>query len=99
MRLRDDLSIFVGGEFGRAALVFAGQAGERQIMGVYDEDYFAAAGLVDVSASQPALLCDPADVADVEQGTPLDMEGAGAYSVADIRPDGTGLTLLLLHRR
>lgn len=53
------------------------------------QDVLFAAG------TAPALHCATADVANVDRGDSVDIEG-DAYTVAEIKPDGTGMSVLIL---
>lgn len=59
---------------------------------IFDASYIDALG---ISTNQPAAVCKSADVAACTQGTPITINGT-AYTVREVKPDGTGLTTLLL---
>ena len=54
-------------------------------------------GLAGMASTQPSALVRSADVADVSVGGSLDVNGA-TYVVAELQPDGTGMTTLLLEK-
>jgi len=66
--------------------------GGVSVGGIFDDNYTDALGF---AASFPALTCATADVATVAQGGTV-VVPSGSYTVAAIKPDGTGITLLQL---
>lgn len=63
---------------------------------IFDNGYAdQMAGLVD--AVQPTIRALSADVADLVQGCPVEI-GEDDYTVADIKPDGTGTTTIQLRK-
>lgn len=50
-----------------------------------------------ISTTQPQVLCRTSDVAIADIGTQVFVRNV-EYQVADIQPDGTGFTTLLLHK-
>jgi len=73
------------------AVVVAGQT----INAVFDNDY-ARVGVL-YATSDPVLTCRSADVSSVVRGAVVVARGV-TYSVRDIQPDGTGVTVLQLER-
>lgn len=69
---------------------------------IFDNGYFAVPGEeVDVSSSQPAVFCRTEDVSTVVQGDTLSIYDGGTardYTVTEVRPDGTGMTVLALEK-
>lgn len=67
-----------------------------QFQVIFDNGYAAQlGGLAD--ATGPSALARSADVADLVQGSVVDI-GAETWAVADMQPDGTGMTTLLLRK-
>lgn len=67
-----------------------------QFQVIFDNGYAAQlGGLAD--ATGPTALTSSADVADLVQGSAVDI-GAETWAVADMQPDGTGMTTLLLRK-
>lgn len=77
-------------DFGIDATVGAGT-----VRGIFDNAYGEAFGLV--SGTTPAFTCSTADVSDVDVGESITIN-AVAYSVTEVRPDGTGVTVLVLQQ-
>lgn len=67
---------------------------------IFDADYVAVdVGTGVMSSVGPVILCDESDaaVAAVVEGTAV-IVNAVNYTVAEIQPDGTGMTMLRLRR-
>ena len=64
---------------------------------VFDADYV---DVMDVEASGPAVSCLSAEAtaAAVAHDSPVIINGVQAYKVVEIKPDGTGVTVLRLHK-
>lgn len=63
---------------------------------IFDNGYAAQlGGLAD--GSTPTALAQSAHVADLQQGCAVDI-GADTWAVADLQPDGTGMTSLILRK-
>lgn len=86
MNLSADLSSMLM-DFGTDAMV-----GGVAVRGIFDAAYADPLG---VAASTPALLCASADVSTVAQGAAVEVNGI-SYTVAAVKPDSTGMTLLQL---
>jgi hypothetical protein len=65
------------------------------VRGIYDTDYGDPMGLV--AGNRPVLTVTTADVAGVDVGTAVSIN-ATAFTVAEVQPDGTGVTRLVLER-
>lgn len=59
---------------------------------IFDSNYVDALG---ISTNQPAAVCADADCAGLTLGSVISIRGA-TYTVREPKPDGTGLTTLLL---
>lgn len=68
--------------------------GAAQVWAVANNDYSEALG---ASGTQPVALCRSADVAAVTRNSTV-VRGGVTYRVANIEPDGTGMTLLRMER-
>ncbi|WP_294344695.1 hypothetical protein [Prosthecochloris sp.] len=70
---------------------------------IFDNEYYAVPGEeVDVESSQPAAHCKSSDVASAVIGDALtinDGDHAGDYTIINVRPDGTGVTILALEEQ
>lgn len=64
----------------------------RPVRAIFDAAY---ADVLGVAGSAPVLTCASADVASVARGAAVRVRGA-AFTVANIQPDGTGVTVLVL---
>lgn len=88
----EDFAVLFG-EFGVAGTL-SGQA----VRGIYDADYeFASLGAAGMSTSAPAFTLPsgsvPAAIFEAQLVIP-----AGTFRVMEARPDGTGITVLMLQR-
>jgi hypothetical protein len=80
-------------DFGEVVF-FTGDYGTIGIMAIFDAEYVAVGpGDTLVSTNGPMLTCVSADIIDVGQGDIVEIRSTN-YKVFDIRPDGTGITLL-----
>lgn len=97
MPFEEDLSLFLSSdEFGSVATATTRHGEVVQIQVIFDNGYAAQlGGLAD--ATGPSALASSADVADLVQGSHVDI-GAETWAVADMQPDGTGMTTLLLRK-
>ena len=78
-------------DFGIAVTVYG-----NAIVAIFDNDYVAVdLDGVTLESLGPVLLCETADVSSVAQGDAA-VVNAVNYTVAEVRPDGTGMTLLRL---
>jgi hypothetical protein len=82
-----------------ATNVLLGSSGsEVTIQAIFDNSHFAIDDTnAVISTTQPMLTCKSADVASAKQGTRV-VVNSTAYKVDDIQPDGTGITILTLHK-
>lgn len=65
--------------------------GEVTIGGLYRKPYAESFGMV--AGDNPAFRCLTSDLPDVLPGDDIAIDGTH-YTVASVRPDGTGMTLL-----
>ena len=63
--------------------------------GIFDAQYV---DVLDVDTVGPALKAYSADVTHATQNMAVLINGVDAYKVIQIQPDGTGLTVLRLHK-
>jgi hypothetical protein len=87
MAFTEDLAPFFA-DFGIAATV-----GGVACMGIFDAAYADALGM---NGTRPALQVATAAVPSVAEGAAVTI-GAASYTVESVQPDGTGMTLLILH--
>ena len=66
--------------------------GSVSITGILDREYAEVNG---VEGYAPTLLCTESDTSSIYIGSQLEVEGQ-AYKVMAKRPDGTGMTTLIL---
>jgi hypothetical protein len=90
MAVTESLSSFFA-DFGVVGTLSGGS-----VTGIFDRDSILALG-GEVSATEPAFRVQSADVTarSIVAGTAITI-GGQAYTVVDLRPDGTGLTVLML---
>lgn len=71
--------------------------GGISVNAIFDNDYIPVdlGNGVQVESVGPAILCATADVSGVAQGAAVVVNGTN-YTVAEVQPDGTGLTTLRL---
>lgn len=91
MDLSTDLDLFISADTPGAVPCTAAGA---SFYGVFDNDY---AELLGLSAAQPLLLGKSADLDPLNQGSLISVAGTN-YSVGESRPDGHGLTAIILRR-
>lgn len=91
MPYTDDVSQWFASDDFAEVVTIAG-ASKRAI---FDNAYARVGGIV--SASDPALWVQSADVSTVARGAAVVVRGV-AYTVRDIEADGTGVTVLQLER-
>ena len=84
----------LGALFDPAIFADAATVDGRDVRGIFDADYVEP---LDVQSSGPSILLRSADCASVKRGSSVVVD-AGAFRVAVVRPDGTGLTRLKLER-
>jgi hypothetical protein len=93
-----DIDRILAGPLTSAATLRPGLSTARDLRCFFHEDYYAAeAGVVDVNTTQPSAVCKPSDVADAAQGDQFTVEGR-TFRVRRAFPDGSGWTVLLLHK-
>lgn len=67
--------------------------GAATVRGIFDAAFAETLGFV--GGTSPQLLCASADVSSVAEGTAITIAAVN-YTVAEIHPDGTGVTVLKL---
>ena len=94
---QEDLSVFFPDFGDKARIGDFGQ--ERKINVIFDNAFMSmdVGFSPGITSTQPQITCKTVDVADVEQGTCVVVNNQ-SYSVADNHPDGTGMSILTLHR-
>lgn len=96
----EDLELYFDINHGFA--VPASLNGSKPVPVIFDDEYYAVKGEdVDISSSVPAAQCQTLDVAAAEYGdrlTVIEGDHAGEYNITNIKPDGTGITILALER-
>jgi hypothetical protein len=100
MTFPENLEVFFL-DFGQDVLV--GPEGEQTtIRAIFDNaHHHADDGLASFSTVSPRLTCKSSDAVAMPQGTRVALEVRGVetvYRVADLHPDGTGITEVQLHR-
>lgn len=70
----------------------------QTINAIWDNGHFEIAnGVSVISTTQPSLMVRSMDVANAEQGDEVSVDGT-IYEIADIQPDGTGMSMLMVHK-
>ena len=97
MAFDEDISLFFDVDDGFAVLAtFKGET----ISVIVDDDYYTVPGEeVDISSSRLAAHCRTGDVVTAAQGDTLTIEegdNSGSYTITNVRPNGTGVTVLAL---
>lgn len=85
--LSDLDTLFDADEFAVEATI-----GGATVRGILDDEYIEDA---DIAGTRPVLVCKTADVAAVDQGDTVTIDGTD-YEVVIPQPDGTGVTRLVL---
>lgn len=68
------------------------EIGGQAVLGIFDNDYLDPLGM---EASAPSFLAQAADLTGVVHGTAVTIGGV-IYTARNLRPDGTGLTRVVL---
>lgn len=92
MAFTEDLTLFFA-DFGVIANGGTCTVGGASVEGIFDNEYSLLA--FDIDGSKPALTCRAADVAGAARGNAVVVNGV-SYTIQDIQPDGTGVTVLIL---
>lgn len=92
MPFTEDFTTFLNTDEFATAVTVDGNA----VNAIFDNDYVAVdLDGVELESLGPVLLCATADVSAVAQGDAAVVNSVN-YTVAEVRPDGTGMTLLRL---
>lgn len=96
MALEELAAFFDTSEHGTAAtFTRAGQSGVA-VTCIFRNEFFAVAdGMVEVETSQPMVTVETSKVSGVAHGDTMAIDGT-TYNIVAIRPDGTGITDLVL---
>jgi len=96
-----DRAIFLStGDFGVAASYTPSGGVAATVNGIFDNEYFEtdAGGEVAFALQQPMFHCRTADVSSAAEGDAITISGTN-YIVRNVRPDGTGMTMLMLEEQ
>jgi len=96
-----DRAIFLNtDDFGVAASYTPAGGSATTVNGIFDNEYFEtdAGGEVAFALQQPMFHCRTADVASAAEGDAITISGTD-YIVRNVRPDGTGMTMLMLEEQ
>lgn len=101
----DRLAFFNPEEFGVTATLASGSSGggEIDVVGIFDNQFLSLdLGAGSVTTSEPQFTCRTDDVKSEDftaaQGDTLTLDEV-VWEVVDIQHDGTGVTVLRLHRK
>lgn len=100
-----DLAAFFDVDCGFAVLATytpSAGGGPSEIPVIFENEYAAAeydriANSASMESSSPRATCRDIDIPGVSHGSTLEMNGT-TYYVIEVRPDGTGVTVLILSR-
>lgn len=96
MAFEEDLSLFLcADEFGVVATATTRYSEVVQFQVIFDGPYAQALGDL-MSGTQPQALARTVDVADLDAGCAISINGADYLVTGPIQPDGTGMSRLLL---
>lgn len=95
----DKLAFFNPAEFGVTATLTSSSAGaESDVVGIFDAQYLNLdLGAGSVSTSDLQFMCRTEDVEEFTQGDRLNLNEVN-YEITDVQHDGTGVTVLKLHK-
>jgi len=86
--MTEDFDIFLNAD----EFATTGTVGTTSIVGILDRDFAEVNG---VEGYAPTLLCKESDTSSIYIGSQLEVAGQ-SYKVMAKRPDGTGMTTLIL---
>ena len=95
-----DRAVFLSvDDFGIAAKFTPQNSFERDIIGIFDNDFVEvdAGGGVGFALQQPRFLCRTDDVSSATEGDAITILGV-AYTIRIVQDDGTGMTTLVLEK-
>lgn len=94
----DRLSFLALEEFGVSATITSNSS-TREVQGIFDNGHYQIDnGYSVVTTTEPQFLCRDIDIVGVAQGDAVVVSGIN-WSIVDLMPDGTGMTLLRLHKQ
>lgn len=93
----DRALMFDAAAFAEAATWTPAAGAPVAVSGIYTDGHAAALGAPGVSGSAPAFSCAADTVPGIAHGDSLFVRAA-SWRVADVQPDGSGLTRLILER-
>lgn len=96
------LAVFLNtNHFAEVFSVFGCGAQQSEFRAIFDEEYLELEiGHTQQSTRNPELVARDTDLADVGKGTVLVRQSVNErYTVTDLQPDGTGMTLVKLVRK
>lgn len=94
-----DRQIFMA-DFGVSAQIRPVNGQKKTVMGIFDNDYIEVdtGGNVGFAMLQPRFLCKTADVSTVTEDATINIANV-TYKVKVVKPDGTGMTELILEKQ
>ena len=97
--LQEDTSkYFSGAFFGQSVTVSSASGNGYKLKAIFEAPYRQApVGELGVESALPSLTCATSSLRAPAEGDRVTIEGVD-YSVEDIRPDGTGITRLILEK-
>lgn len=94
-----DRTIFLA-DFGVDAEIRPVNGQKKTVKGIFDNDYIEVdtGGNVGFAMLQPRFMCKTADVSTVTEDATL-VTGGVTYKIKVVKPDGTGMTELILEKQ
>lgn len=71
------------------------QVGATTVWAIFTAGFAESQG---IPGTRPALTCRSVDVAAVTRGTAVVVSGSGNFTVVEVRPDGAGISRVMLEK-
>lgn len=96
---QDRLGFLELDEFGVTSIITSSSSGQEfEVVGIFDNTYLNLdLGMGSVSTSEPQFMCRTEDVTCITQGDTLVIDSV-SWKITDVQHDGTGMTVLKLHK-
>lgn len=95
----EDLDEFLSVDDFATVARFVTEAGDQQVIGIFDEPYFnVELGEYDMATGEPRFTCNEADVLGVRRNDECIISGVSYCVDHDPHPDGTGIAVVKLSR-
>lgn len=98
MAFLEDFTPFFNTDDFAVSAVFTPRGGgnSSNIKGIFDKEFLSVGeqGEIDVASTDPVFMCKTSDVTNARAGTLV--IGSTTYNIVIDKPDGTGVTMLVL---